>query len=58
MDEVIAFGDGDNDLEMLSQVGHGVAMENAMPSPKAATKHRAKLNDEGGVGLYLTEIFK
>ena len=32
----IAFGDGDNDIEMLQTVGHGVAMGNALPSVKAA----------------------
>lgn len=33
--EALAFGDGNNDLEMLQAVGTGVAMENASPKLKA-----------------------
>lgn len=33
-----AFGDGDNDVEMLSTVGLGMAMGNASPKAKAAAK--------------------
>ena len=29
--ETVAFGDGDNDIEMLRYVGLGVAMKNARP---------------------------
>jgi len=36
MREVLAFGDGNNDAEMLSAVGVGVAMANARPAAKAA----------------------
>lgn len=34
-EEAIAFGDGNNDLEMLQAVGIGVAMENGSPQLKA-----------------------
>lgn len=34
LDEVMAFGDSDNDIEMLSGVGTGVAMGNAKESVK------------------------
>lgn len=34
--EAMAFGDGNNDIEMLQTVGWGVAMENASPELKAA----------------------
>ena len=34
-DEAMAFGDGNNDIEMLEAVGTGVAMENASPRLKA-----------------------
>lgn len=34
--QALAFGDGNNDLEMLQAVGHGVAMENASAQLKAA----------------------
>ena len=38
-DEILAIGDSDNDLQMLTSVGLGVAMGNALPSVKAAVKH-------------------
>ena len=31
----MAFGDGNNDIEMIETVGHGVAMENASKELKA-----------------------
>ena len=34
-EEAIAFGDGNNDIEMLQSVGTGVAMENASAQLKA-----------------------
>ncbi len=36
LDHVVAFGDGDNDAEMLELAGHGIAMKNA--KDKAKTK--------------------
>lgn len=36
MSEVVAFGDGDNDREMLQMAGIGVAMRNATPAAKEA----------------------
>lgn len=35
-ENALAFGDGNNDIEMLQTVGTGVAMENASPQLKAA----------------------
>ena len=37
MHDVMAFGDGENDIEMLQAAGIGIAMGNAMPEVKAAT---------------------
>ena len=34
--QVVAFGDGNNDQEMLTYAGIGVAMKNATPTAKAA----------------------
>ncbi len=48
--QVMAFGDGDNDLEMLSWAGYSFAMENASPNAKAAAKYHTATNQEGGVG--------
>ena len=36
LDQVVAFGDGDNDAEMLQYVGHGCAMKNAKDPAKDA----------------------
>lgn len=47
--EVMAFGDADNDLEMLSWAGWSFAMENAVPEAKAAAKYVTAANTEAGV---------
>ena len=41
MEEVMACGDYKNDFEMISQVGWGVAVGNALPELKAAAKYVA-----------------
>lgn len=50
-DQVMAFGDADNDLEMLEWAGWSFAMENATDQAKAAAKFRTGTNQEGGVGM-------
>ena len=58
-DEVLAFGDGQNDAAMLEAAGFGVAMENAVAECKAAAKLIAPRNTEDGVaqviGQFLAE---
>ncbi len=49
-DQVMAFGDADNDLEMLRWAGWSFAMENGSDAVKAAAKHAAPSNDAAGVG--------
>ena len=49
-DEVMAFGDGNNDVEMLCWAGWSFAMENGAEDAKAAAKHIAPANHMGGVG--------
>lgn len=39
-EEVMAFGDNENDLEMLSHVGYSVAVNNAKESVKKVSKYR------------------
>ena len=53
-DEYIAFGDGQNDIEMLEHAGIGVAMGNASDEVKAAADYvTTDLEDNGIVnGLY------
>ncbi|HBU8849654.1 Cof-type HAD-IIB family hydrolase [Citrobacter sp. Cs237] len=47
--EVVAFGDGGNDIEMLRQAGFSFAMEHAGKGVAAAAKYRAGSNNEEGV---------
>ena len=49
--EVMAFGDGENDVSMLQWAGIGVAMGNAQPPVKAAANYLTADNDHDGVGL-------
>ena len=51
--EVIAFGDGYNDIEMLASCGAGVAMANAIDEAKAAAGYICGSNDEDGVARWL-----
>jgi hydroxymethylpyrimidine pyrophosphatase-like HAD family hydrolase len=47
-DEVLAIGDGRNDIEMLRWAGRGVAMGQSVDEVKAAADHvTASVNDEG-----------
>lgn len=54
-EQVMAFGDGDNDLGMLSWAGWSFAMENGSAGAKAAAKHRAPHNSESGVGRMIEQ---
>lgn len=47
--EVMALGDGENDIEMVKMAGIGVAMGNAHDSLKAVADHVTTTNDEDGV---------
>jgi Cof subfamily protein (haloacid dehalogenase superfamily) len=47
--QVLALGDGENDVEMLQLAGIGVAMGNADPHLKAAADHVVASNDDDGV---------
>lgn len=53
---VIAFGDEDNDLEMLEFAGHGVAMGNAIDMAKHVAKNVTLSNEEDGIAVYLEEL--
>ncbi len=58
--EVIAFGDGMNDLELLRGVGKGVLMGNADPRLKAALDGQEVIgtNAEESVARYLDALFR
>lgn len=55
--QCIAFGDGNNDLEMISYCGRGYAMENAPDNVKKAADYICPSNDEDGVLVILDQLF-
>jgi Cof subfamily protein (haloacid dehalogenase superfamily) len=55
-ERVIAFGDEDNDLEMLEYAGYGVAMANGIEQVKNVANEATLSNEEDGVGLFLAEL--
>ncbi len=57
LDEVVAFGDGYNDIDLLQQVGWGVAVANAFPEVKAVANEVTKHHKEDGVASTLARIF-
>jgi Cof subfamily protein (haloacid dehalogenase superfamily) len=57
-EEVIAFGDANNDIPVLAWAGLGVAMANAKPEAKAVADRIAPAYDEDGVAVVLEELFR
>ena len=55
-DEMIAFGDEHNDLEMMQTVGLPVAMGNAVQSIKNISRIITLTNNEAGVAYTLNEL--
>lgn len=55
--DVIAIGDGLNDISMIKTAGLGVAMENAAPELKAVADEITTTNLENGVAKILKEKF-
>lgn len=54
--DVICFGDGQNDREMLQAAGVGVAMGNAAPEIQAIADKVTASNDEDGIWQALKEL--
>lgn len=55
-ERIIAFGDEDNDLDMLEYAGHGIAMGNGIESVKNIANEVTLSNEEDGVGVYLNDF--
>lgn len=55
-DNVIAFGDGLNDLSMIKTAGIGVAMDNGCNEVRLAANRIALTNDEDGVAVILFDL--
>lgn len=56
-DDFMAFGDGENDLDMLKTVGHPVIMENSQEILKSLFSTVTLSNKEDGVARYLEKFF-
>ncbi len=56
-EEVMAFGDGYNDMPMIRYAGLGVAMANAVDGVKEAADYITLSNDEDGIAAVLEKYF-
>ncbi|WP_050182722.1 Cof-type HAD-IIB family hydrolase [Domibacillus robiginosus] len=54
-DRIIAFGDEDNDLEMIDYAGTGVAMGNGIDALKSIANDITVSNEEDGIAVFLEE---
>ncbi|HFI0166798.1 TPA: Cof-type HAD-IIB family hydrolase [Streptococcus suis] len=57
-ENLIAFGNNLNDLEMIKFARIGVAVGNAVPALKEASDYITETNDRDGVALFLKSIYK
>ena len=58
LEEMVFFGDGLNDLEVIEGVGLGVAMGNALESVKERAKDITISNNEAGVAHYIKHLLE
>ena len=58
MEEMMFFGDGLNDLEVIESVGMGVAMGNALPEVKENAKAVTTSNEEDGIAEFVLKLKK
>ncbi len=57
-EETAAFGDGDNDIDMLEEAGIPIAMANASEACRAAAAYVTRSNQEDGVAWGIYEILR
>lgn len=55
-EEIVAFGDSDNDIPMFAVAGLSVAMGNAVPEVKAAADFTTVSNEEDGIVAALRQL--
>jgi Cof subfamily protein (haloacid dehalogenase superfamily) len=55
-ERIIAFGDEDNDLEMLDYAHYGIAMGNGITELKNIAFDTTLTNEEDGVAIYLNDL--
>lgn len=58
MTNFMCFGDYGNDLDMLKEVGYGVAMENAIESVKKVAREVTESNNKNGVATVIKKVLK
>ncbi|MDD7281415.1 HAD family hydrolase [Floccifex sp.] len=56
MENVMAFGDAQNDIKMLQEAGIGVAMGNALPEVKQIADIITDSNNDNGIGKVIDDI--
>ncbi|MBU0437165.1 Cof-type HAD-IIB family hydrolase [Staphylococcus succinus] len=56
--QIIAFGDEDNDLEMIKYAKYGIAMENGLDELKHVANETTYSNNDDGIGRYLNNYFQ
>ena len=56
VDNMIAFGDSANDLDMIETVGTGIAMGNALEIVKEKAQHVTKSHDADGIPFILAQL--
>lgn len=56
IEETMAFGDYNNDLEMMENASFSYAMGNAHPNIIEACTYKTKSNEEGGVEFILSQV--
>ena len=57
LEEMIAFGDDENDYEIIKNVGCGIAVDNAIPMIREIANDIAESNNEDGVAKYIERLF-
>ena len=56
LERIMAIGDNQNDVEMISRSGFGVAMGNAIPALKEKARWVTAVNDEDGFALAIEKM--
>lgn len=54
--QCMAFGDEDNDIDMLEEAGIGVVMENGSIRALAAADYVTKDKDSNGIGVFIEKF--
>jgi len=58
LEDMIAFGDDENDYEILKNAGRGIAVENAIPMIREIADDVTESNENDGVAKYIGKILE